>query len=90
MRNITENSESSVAPRAMKITRSTSAATMPTVSTFCWCSSGTANVVMMTTKTKRLSTERLFSTVYPAKYSPPNPHPATVPSTTPKAIATAM
>jgi hypothetical protein len=40
-----------------------SASTMPKVSTLCWCSSGTANVVMMITKTNRLSTERLFSTM---------------------------
>ena len=32
------------------------------MSTLCWCSLGTAKVLMMMTKTKRLSTERLFST----------------------------
>ena len=47
----------------MKIARMTRARTMPKVSTLCWCSSGTANVVMMITKTNRLSTERLFSTM---------------------------
>ena len=36
---------------------------IPKISTFCWCSSGTANVAMMITKTKRLSTDRLFSTM---------------------------
>ena len=62
-RNMNENSDSSVAPSAMKIARMISASTMPKVSTLCWCSSGTANVVMMITKTNRLSTERLFSTM---------------------------
>ena len=57
-----ENAASSAAPSAMKIARRTSASTMPMMSTFCWCSAGTANVVMITTKTKRLSTDRLFST----------------------------
>ena len=60
---MTENSDSSVAPSAMKIARRISAMMMPKVSTLCWCSSGTANVVMMITKTNRLSTERLFSTM---------------------------
>ena len=50
---------------------------------------GTANVLMMITKTKRLSTDRLFSTMYPAKYCPPNSQPAIEPKTTPKPIATA-
>ena len=36
---------------------------MPNVRTFCWCCSGTAKVAMMMTNTKRLSTERLFSTM---------------------------
>ena len=58
-----ENSDSRVAPSAMKIARMISARTMPKVSTLCWCSSGTANVVMMITKTNRLSTDRLFSTM---------------------------
>ncbi len=58
-----ENSDSSVAPSAMKIARMISASMMPKVSTLCWCSSGTANVVMMITKTNRLSTDRLFSTM---------------------------
>ena len=58
-----ENSDSSVAPSAMKIARMISASTIPKVRTLCWCSSGTANVVMMITKTNRLSTERLFSTM---------------------------
>ena len=61
--NMNENAERSAAPSAMKIARRTSASRMPMVSTFCWCSAGTAKVVMMTTKTKRLSTDRLFSTM---------------------------
>ena len=36
---------------------------------------GTANVAEMITKTKRLSTDRLVSTRYPAKYWLPYPHP---------------
>ena len=63
IRNMNENAESSAAPSAMKIARRTSAARMPNVSTRCWCSAGTANVVMITTNTKRLSTDRLFSTM---------------------------
>ena len=34
---------------------------MPNSSTLCWWIAGTPNVVMMITKTKRLSTERLYS-----------------------------
>ena len=63
---------------------------MPKMSTRCWCSRGTANVAMMITKTKRLSTDRLFSTMYPAKYWAPYPHPARVAKTRPKTTATAM
>ena len=62
-RNITANSSSRAAPSTMKIARRISAMMMPKVSTLCWCSSGTANVVMMITKTNRLSTDRLFSTM---------------------------
>ena len=58
-----EKAASSAAPSAMKIARRTSAMMIPKVSTRCWCSAGTANVVMMITKTKRLSTDRLFSTM---------------------------
>jgi hypothetical protein len=47
----------------MKTTRRASAMMMPKVSTSCWYFSGTAKVVMMITKTKRLSTDRLFSTM---------------------------
>ena len=63
IRNMNENAEISAAPSAMKIARMTSAARIPNVSTRCWCSAGTANVDMITTKTKRLSTDRLFSTM---------------------------
>lgn len=58
-----ENSDSRVAPTAMNTARIASASTMPKVSTLCWCSSGTAKVVMMMTKTNRLSTDKLFSTM---------------------------
>ena len=58
-----EQPTSSAAPSAMKIARRISARMMPKVSTVCWCSAGTANVVMMITKTNRLSTDRLFSTM---------------------------
>ena len=71
-----ENAASNAAPRAMNIARRTSASRIPNVSTRCWCSAGTANVPMMITNTKRLSTDRLFSTTYPAKYWPPNSQPA--------------
>ncbi len=63
IRNMNENAFSSAAPSMMKITRSTSASTIPMISTFCWCSAGTANVLMMITNTNRLSTDRLFSTM---------------------------
>jgi uncharacterized lipoprotein NlpE involved in copper resistance len=60
--NMKLNADNSAAPSAMKIARRISASTMPMISTFCWCSAGTANVVMITTNTNRLSTDRLFST----------------------------
>ena len=47
------------APRAMKMPRRTSARMMPTSSTVCWSFRGTANLLMMMTKTNRLSTHRL-------------------------------
>ena len=56
---------------AMKIARRTSARAMPSVSSLCRCSAGTANDDMMITKTNRLSIDRVFSTRYPAKYSVP-------------------
>jgi hypothetical protein len=63
IRNMNENAEISAAPRAMKIARMTSAKRIPNVRTRRWYSAGTANVDMITTKTKRLSTDRLFSTM---------------------------
>ena len=56
----------SAAPAAMNPPRMTSARTMPISSTFCWSCRGTANRAMMITKTKRLSTERLYSVSQPA------------------------
>ncbi|MNW63634.1 hypothetical protein D3C74_418590 [compost metagenome] len=61
----------SAAPRKMKIVRRTRAIVMPISRTFCWYSRGTRKLVMIRTNTKRLSTDRLFSVMYPAKYSPP-------------------
>ena len=58
------------APTAMNTPRMISAITMPTSSTRCWCTAGTANAAMMMTKTKRLSTESEYSVMYPAKNSP--------------------
>ena len=46
---------------AMKMPRMISAITMPMSSTRCWCSDGTLNAPMITTKTKRLSTESEYS-----------------------------
>jgi hypothetical protein len=57
-----DSSDSSVAPRAMKTARRPRAA-IPKTNTRCWCSRGAANVPMMITKTNRLSTDRLFSTM---------------------------
>ena len=48
-----------------------SARTMPIRSAFCWNSRGTRKLPMMITKTNRLSTDRLFSVMKPAKYSMP-------------------
>ena len=85
-----ENRSSSVAPSSIKIARRMSATMMPKVSTLCWCSCGTAKVVMMITNTNRLSTERLFSTMQPAKYWVPKSPPACQAKSIPKAMATAM
>ena len=56
----------SAAPAAMNPPRITSASTMPMSSTFCWYCRGTAKRPMMITKTKRLSTDRLYSVSQPA------------------------
>ena len=56
----------SAAPAAMNAPRMTSASTMPMSSTFCWYCRGTANRLMMITKTNRLSTDRLYSVSQPA------------------------
>ncbi len=58
------------APSMMKIARRTSAMMMPTISTSCWYRRGTANWLMSRTKTKRLSTDRLYSVSHPATNSP--------------------
>lgn len=57
------------APTAMKMPRSTSAITMPAISTVCCACFGTANRVRITMNTNRLSTLRLFSVTNPPKYS---------------------
>ena len=54
------------APSAMKMPRMTSARMMPTSSAVCWNCRGTPNFAMMITKTKRLSTLRLYSVSQPA------------------------
>ena len=53
---------SSAAPSAMNTARNPSASTMPIVSVFGCCATGTAKLPMMITNTNRLSTERLSST----------------------------
>ena len=78
------------APTAMKIPRMMRAIAMPIRSTFCWYILGTAKAVMMSRKTKTLSTDSAFSVRYPAKYSPPNCHPDTTPMPTPKISASVM
>jgi hypothetical protein len=45
-RNMNEKAASIAAPSAMNAARSTRASTIPIVSTFCWCSAGTAKVLM--------------------------------------------
>ena len=50
----------------MKAPRITSARTIPINSTRDWYARGTANRLMISMKTKRLSTDRLFSTSQPA------------------------
>ena len=74
----------------MNTARRASAIAIPIVSTFGCCSAGTAKALMMITNTNRLSTDRLFSTTYPAKYCAPASQPAIVPNTTPNTTATAM
>ncbi len=49
------------APAAMKAARSTRATRTPTIRTRCWYCEGTANLAMIRTKTKRLSTLSDFS-----------------------------
>ena len=85
-----ENAASSVAPSAMNTVRRPSAIVIPIVSALGCCSAGTEKALMMIRNTNRLSTERLFSTTYPAKYCVPRSQPATSPNTTPNNIATAM
>jgi hypothetical protein len=51
---------------------------------------GTAKLVRMMRKTKRLSTESDFSTMYAAKYSLPNWAPKSLHTQAPKIIATAI
>jgi hypothetical protein len=63
IRNMNENADTSAAPTAMRTARIPSARRIPNVRTRCWCSAGTTNVDMITTKTNRLSTDRLFSTM---------------------------
>ena len=49
------------APTRMKTVRSTSAKVIPKSSTFCCSSRGTPKLAMISTNTKRLSIDRLFS-----------------------------
>ena len=71
----------------MNAPRITSASTIPISSTFCCAARGTANRAMMITKTKRLSTDRLYSVIQPAKNSPAYRAPDTAHSIAPKAPA---
>ena len=73
----------------MKSPRITSAITMPTSSTRCWCTAGTLNAAMMMTKTNRLSTDSEYSVMYPAKNSPAADPPAKNQSPIPNATARA-
>ena len=54
------------APRAMKMPRSTIAMMMPTISADCWSFCGTLKLLMMSRKTKRLSTDSEYSVSQPA------------------------
>ena len=60
----------SAAPSMMKMPRRMSAMMMPTISTCCWYFRGTANWAMISTKTKRLSIDRLYSVSQPARNWP--------------------
>ena len=53
------------APSRMKTVREIKAKVMPKSSTFCWYSRGTLKEAMITRNTKRLSTLRAFSVMYP-------------------------
>ena len=68
----------------------TSASTIPMSSTFCCAARGTANLAMMITNTKRLSTDRLYSVSQPATNSPAYRPPATAHSSRPNAPASPM
>ena len=76
------------APPAIMPVRAMIAKVMPNSSTFCWSSRGTRKLVMITRNTNRLSTERAFSVMYPAKYSVPIWWPSEkIHSTTPNTTA---
>jgi hypothetical protein len=75
------------APSAMKMPRRMSASTMPISSTFWRYSRGTANLLMISTKMNRLSTESEYSVIQPAKNSPPYCGPATVVTPSPNSMA---
>lgn len=51
---------------------------MPTISTSCWYRRGTANWLMISTNTNRLSMDRLYSVSQPATNWPANSPPAKI------------
>ena len=63
IRNMNEKAASSAAPSAMKIARRTSASEDAEREHALLVLGGTANALMSSTKTNRLSTDRLFSTM---------------------------
>jgi hypothetical protein len=73
----------------MRMPRSTSASTIPTLSTRSWSFGGTENRAISTMKTKRLSTLRLYSVSQPATNWPAYDGPNSTASRPPKPSATA-
>ena len=89
MKNTQLNALMAAAPTAMKMPRKISAKMMPTSSANCCSCRGTFSLVMMIRKMKRLSIERLYSVIQPAKNSPAYCGPAIAQTPKPKMTAKA-
>ena len=74
-------------PTAINAPRKINAKMMPTNRANCWSSRGTFSFAMMMTKMNRLSIERLYSVIQPAKNSPAYCGPESTQTPSPKRIA---